>query len=87
MSTTVNREDCVTVINQFIKTTDINNAATLFKYLCEAKGKSDKTEAIQIVCSNSFLLSIIANPTIETLIAEFSINKVSDKNNNLILVY
>ena len=87
MSIMVSREDCVSAINKFIESKSIKDAVTLFKYLCDIKNVLDKTEEIKAVCDNPMLISMLLPQTIEQLSIELKINKVTDKNNNLITVY
>ena len=82
----VSREDCVTTINDFLKTKDLKTAAILFNYLCELKGEKDN-EAISAVTSNPTLLSFLLSQTLEALQQELKINKITDRNNNLISVF
>lgn len=82
----VNREDCVKTINEFIKTKDLKNAATLFRYLCELKGEGGNY-LVEEICAMPPLLSGLMRQTLETLEIELKINRITDKNNNLILVF
>lgn len=83
----VSREDCVSAINKFIETKSIKDVVTLFKYLCDIKNVLDKTEEIDAICNNPMLISMLLQQTIEELSIELKINKVTDRNNNLITVY
>ena len=87
MNIMASREECVTAINSFIKTQNPKDALTLFKYLCEVKDVDNKEELINNVINNPAILSVIVMPTIDTLMIELSINKVSDKYNPFITVF
>lgn len=81
------REECVIAINNFIKSQNQKDALTLFKYLCEVKNVDNSEELINKVISNPTILSVIVMPTIDTLMAELNINKVSDRYNPFIIVF
>ena len=82
----VSREDCVTTINDFLRTKDLKLAVTLFNYLCEIKEEKD-TEKISAVAGNPGLLSFLLPKILDTLTQELRINKITDRNNNLISVF
>lgn len=86
MSIMVNREDAVKAINKFIETKDMKDAATLFTYVCELK-ECNNQEAIKQTCNNPALISFLLPQTIELLMSILNINKITDKNNNLITVF
>ena len=82
----VSRENCVSAINKFIESKSTNDAVILFKYLCELK-EVNKPEAIEQVTNNPVLISFLLPKTIDLLTEILNINKITDKNNNLITVY
>ena len=82
----VNREDCITTINDFLKTKDLKHAVTLFTYLCELKGQAE-AEEVELVCGNPTLLSFLLPQILNALQQELKINKITDRNNNLITVF
>ena len=82
----VSREDCVTTINDFLKTKDLKTAAVLFRYLYELKGEAENP-LVDEICNMTPLLSGLIRQTVETLQIELKINKITDRNNNLIFVF
>lgn len=82
----VSREDGISAINKFIEKKDLKDAVTLFKYLCEIKGVSDKKE-VEDINKNPTLLAFLVPQIIDALTIELNLNKITDKNNILITVY
>ena len=82
----VSREDCVTTINDFLKTKDLKTAVILFRYLCELKGEAENP-LVDEICNMPPLLSELIRQTVEALQIELKINKITDRNNNLIFVF
>ena len=85
----VSKEECKDAINNFIKTGDIEYTLTLLDYLCQVKELSEekKAEAIRTIGLTFGVLSAILPDILEELERHFGLNRVTDKNNNLILVY
>lgn len=86
MNIMVSREDCISAINKFIRTKSIEDAATLFEHACALK-EINQPEAIKQVTNSSPLLAYAIPRIIDFLIAFLNLNKVTDKNNNLITVF
>jgi len=87
MSIMVSKEDCKDAINNFIKTGDIKYAVTLLDYLCQVKEIIEKENTINSIANNPITLSMVLPQLLEELERHFSLIRVTDKNNNLILVY
>lgn len=81
------REECIVAINNFIRTQNQKDALILFKYLCEIKNVNNSEELINSAVNNPAILSAIIIPTIDTLMMELEINKVSDRYNPFITVF
>ena len=82
----VSREEAIDSINKFLETKSIDNAVILFKYLCDVKGMNEHPGLVQM-CNNPALLSMYIGQTIEELMVALKINKITDKYNNLIIVF
>lgn len=83
----VSKEDCKDAINNFIKTNDIKYAVILLDYLCQVKEIIEKENTINSIVNNPITLSMVLPRLLEELERHFSLIRVTDKNNNLILVY
>lgn len=86
MNIMVSREECIATINDFLKTKDLKQVVTLFNYLCELKGQSN-AEEVGLICGNPTLLSFLLPKILDSLMQELKINKITDRNNNLITVF
>ena len=87
MSIMVDRDTVVDTINKFIVHKKIEYINTLFDYLCEIKQIPNKDESVKAVTGNPVIVSFIASKTLEELETHFNINRVTDKNNQLISVF
>ena len=85
----VSKEECKDAINNFIKTGDVKYTLTLLDYLCQVKEFSEekKAEAIRTIGLTFGILSSILPDILEELERHFGLIRITDKNNNLILVY
>ena len=86
MNTMVSKEDCIAAINKFIKSKSINDAVVLLEYLCDIKDLENKEEALKAL-SNPALISMLIPRILEELEIEFNLTRLTDRNNNLILVF
>ena len=86
MNIMVSREEAIDSINKFLETKRIEDAVVLFKQLCDTEGLSDHPGLVQM-CDNPALLTMYIVPTIEKLMVTLNINKITDKHNNLIIVF
>lgn len=82
----VSKEDCIDTINKFIKSNNINDAVILLEYLCDIKDLENREEAIKTL-SNPALLSMLMPRILQELEIEFNLIRLTDRNNNLILVF
>lgn len=82
----VSKEDCIITINKFIKSKSINDAVVLLEYLCDIKDLPNKQEALNAL-NNPALISMFMPRILEELEIKFNLVRVTDINNNLILVY
>ena len=82
----VSKEDCVAAINKFIRSKSINDAVVLLEYLCDIKDLENKEEALKAL-SNPALISMLIPRILEELEIEFNLTRLTDINNNLILVF
>ena len=82
----VSKEDCINAINKFIKSNNLNDAVVLLEYLCDIKDLPNKQEALNMLI-NPALMSILIPRILEELEREFNLIRLTDKNNNLILVF
>lgn len=82
----VSKEDCIDTINKFIKSKSINDAVVLLEYLCDIKDLPNKQEALNVL-NNPALISMFMPRILQELEIEFNLVRVTDINNNLILVY
>ena len=64
----------------------LKTAAVLFRYLYELKGEAENP-LVDEICNMTPLLSGLIRQTVETLQIELKINKITDRNNNLIFVF
>ena len=85
MSTT-DRQEIVNTINIFIKNPILSNAMEIAEIFANIKGK-DGIIFLQIVNDNPSILQIVIDEIIKQLEIEYKINRVQNKNNQLILVY
>ena len=85
MSTT-GRQEIVNTINIFIKNPILSNAMEIAEIFANIKGK-DGIIFLQIVNDNPSILQIVIDEIIKQLEIEYKINRVQNKNNQLILVY
>lgn len=83
----VSREECKDTINKFINTGDINDAVILLDYLCQVKEISEKEYTINSIKGNLFILTEIIPKLLDELERHFNLIRITDKNNNLIIVY
>lgn len=85
----VSKEECKDTINKFIKTNDGAYVVTLLDYLCQVKEFSEekKAEAIRTIGLTFGVLSAILPNILEELERHFGLIRITDKNNNPILVY
>ena len=81
-----NREKGVQLINLFIKEKSISNALELFQFLCEIKNPNNKEFLIKFVKDNPMFTTQIVTPTLEELLVVLEINKLTDKNGNILTV-
>ena len=86
MNTMVSKEDCIAAINKFIKSKSINDAVVLLEYLCDIKDLENKEEALKAL-SNPALISMLIPRILEELEIEFNLTRLTDIDNNLILVF
>ena len=82
----VSKEDCIDTINKFIQSNSINDAVVLLEYLCDIKDLENKEEALKAL-SNPALISMLIPRILEELEIEFNLTRLTDRNNNLILVF
>lgn len=82
----VSKEDCIAAINKFIRSKNINDAVVLLEYLCEIKDLPNKQEALNAL-NNPALISMFMPRILEELEIEFNLTRLTDINNNLILVF
>ena len=82
----VSKEDCIATINKFIRSKSINDAVVLLEYLCEIKDLPNKQEALNAL-SNPALISMFMPRILEELEIKFNLVRVTDIDNNLILVF
>ncbi len=82
----VSKEDCIAAINKFIRSKSINDAVVLLEYLCDIKDLENREEAIKTL-SNPALISMLIPRILEELEIEFNLTRLTDGNNNLILVF
>ena len=87
MSIMVDRETVVSAINEFIKERRAEDIITLFDYLCEVKQIPNREDAVKAVSAQPMILPLIVDKTLESLETHFSIQRVVDKNNQLISVF
>lgn len=87
MSIMVDRDTIVDTINKFIAYRKMEDIVALFDYLCEAKQIPNRDEAVKAVTDNPVIVSFIASKILEELQTHFNINRVTDKNNQLISVF
>ena len=87
MSIMVDRDKVVDTINKFIVYRKIEDIVALFDYLCEAKQIPNRDEAVKAVTANPIIIQLIVDETLRSLEVHFSINRVTDKNNQLISVF
>ena len=85
MSTT-DRQEIVNTINIFIKNPILSNAMKIVEIFANIKSK-DGIIFLQIVNDNPSILQIVIDEIIKQLEIEYKINRVQNKNNQLILVY
>ena len=83
---TTDRQEIVNAINTFIKNPILSNAIEIAKIFANIKGK-DGIIFLQIVNDNPSILQIVIDEIIKQLEIEYKINRVQNKNNQLILVY
>ena len=81
------REECVKTLNKFYRTQDLNVAVILLEYLCDVKETSKKKQVMEVVGTNPPLLGSLMPNIVRELEIAFILNKVTDKNNNLILFF
>ena len=86
MNIMVSKEDCVAAINKFIRSKSINDAVVLLEYLCDIKDLENREEAIKTL-NNPALISMFIPRILEKLEIEFNLTRLTDINNNLILVF
>ncbi len=87
MNIMVDRDTVVDAINKFIVHRKVEDVNTLFDYLCEVKQIPNKDEAVKAVTSNPVIISFITSRILEELETHFKINRVIDKNYQLISVF
>lgn len=83
---TTDRQEIVNAINTFIKNPILLNAIKIAEIFANIKGK-DGIIFLQIVNDNPSILQIAIDEIIKQLEVEYKINRVQNKNNQLILVY
>lgn len=83
---TTDRQEIVNAINIFIKNPILSNAMEIAKIFANIKDK-DGIIFLQIVNDNPSILQIVIDEIIKQLEIEYKINRVQNKNNQLILVY
>lgn len=83
---TTDRQEIVNAINIFIKNPILSNAIKIAEIFSNIKGK-DGIIFLQIVNDNPSILQIVIDEIIKQLEIEYKINRVQNKNNQLILVY
>lgn len=86
MNIMVSKDDCVNAINKFIRSKSINDAVVLLEYLCDIKDLPNKQEALNAL-NNPALISMLMPRILEELEIEFNLTRLTDRNNNLILVF
>lgn len=82
----VSKDDCVNAINKFIESKSINDAVVLLEYLCDIKDLENREEALKVL-TNPALISMFIPRILEELEIEFNLIRLTDRNNNLILVF
>ena len=80
------RQEIVNTINIFIKNPILSNAMKIAEIFANIKDK-DGIIFLQIVNDNPSILQIVIDEIIKQLEIEYKINRVQNKNNQLILVY
>jgi len=85
----VSKEECKDTINNLFKTGDIKYTLTLLDYLCQVKelSEEEKKKAIITIGLTFGVLSAILPNILEELERHFGLIRITDKNNNLILVF
>ena len=83
---TTDRQEIVNAINIFIKNPILSNAMEIAEIFANIKDK-DGIIFLQIVNDNPSILQIVIDEIIKQLEIEYKINRVQNKNNQLILVY
>lgn len=83
---TTDRQEIVNAINIFIKNPILSNAIEIAEIFANIKGK-DGIIFLQIINDNPSILQIVIDEIIKQLEVEYNINRVQNKNNQLILVY
>ena len=86
MNIMVSKEDCIDAINKFIRSNSINDAVILLDYLCDIKDLENKEEALKAL-SYPALISMLMPRILEELERELNLVRLTDRNNNLILVF
>lgn len=83
----VDKETIIKDINKFIYSRNFKDYIRLFDHLCDIKDFKDREFVKQLMHNDSILLNTVIEPTLIALEQEYKINRISDKNNILIIVY
>lgn len=87
MSIMVNREEAISVINEFIRTNNYGIIGNLFEQLCEYKQVPNSKEEIKAVISNPMILWHILPNVLVEVETILNIHRLTDKYNQLITVF
>lgn len=87
MSIMVNREEAISVINEFIRTNNYGIIGNLFEQLCEYKQIPNSKEEIKAVISNPMVLFSIWNLVLVEIETILNIHRLTNKYNQLITVF
>ena len=85
MSTTT-REECITTINEFLRTHSYQSALIMLNHYLEEKDDNYRAQTMQIIQQNPDMLNICMPKVLKELEIKNSLIEVS-KNNQPILVY
>lgn len=87
MNIMVSREDAVSAINEFIRTSNIGIIGNFFEQLCEYKQIPNSKEEIKAVISSPIALSFIVDNVLVEVETILKIHRITDKYNRLITVF
>ena len=87
MSIMVNREEAISVINEFIRTNNYGIIGNLFEQLCEHKQVPNSKEEIKAVISSPMILFSIWNLVLVEVETILNIHRLTNKYDQLITVF